>query len=58
MDERLDKLAERHDALTPSVELLVAGSRQQADSIQRSSDSIERTGKLRAQVVENIRALD
>ena len=35
IDERLEKLAERHEALAQSVELLSAGVRQQSQNIDK-----------------------
>lgn len=50
IDERLDRLAERHEALAQSVELMVAEGREQTERIR----ALER---LAQQDGENIRAL-
>ena len=50
IDERLDRLTERHEALAQSIELLVAEGREQTERIR----ALER---LAQQDGENIRAL-
>ena len=54
IDERLEKLAERHEALTQTVELIAAMQRDNETARQRDF------GELRAAIqqdAENIRAL-
>jgi hypothetical protein len=50
IDERLDKLTERHEALAQSIELMIVEGREQAERIR----ALER---LAQQDGENIRAL-
>jgi hypothetical protein len=50
IDERLEKLAERHEALTQTVEIIAAMQRDNEKRLDRISEDIERDG-------ENIRAL-
>ena len=50
IDERLDRLTERHEALAQSIELMIAEGREQTERIR----ALER---LAQQDGENIRAL-
>jgi archaellum component FlaC len=50
IDERLERLTERHEALTQTVELIAAMQRDNEKRLDRISEDIERDG-------ENIRAL-
>jgi hypothetical protein len=50
IDERLDRLTERHEALTQSVELLAIETRELRGSIGSLTDAVR-------QDAENIRAL-
>ena len=50
IDERLDRLTERHEALTQSVELLFAGQRA-TELLQQKNET------LMAQVIESINRL-
>lgn len=50
IDERLDRLTERHEALAQSIELMIAEGREQGERIR----ALER---LAQQDGENIRAL-
>jgi dephospho-CoA kinase len=56
IDERLDRLTERHEALTQSVELLLAAQRQTDESIAKNSidiaDNSAAIGKLTALMAE------
>jgi len=54
IDERLDRLTERHEALTQSVELLLIETRE------RAAETAAETRELKAMIAqdaENIRAL-
>jgi hypothetical protein len=57
IDERLDRLTERHEALTQSVELLAIESRESRESINSLKSSIDSLRAAIAQDSENIRAL-
>ncbi|HLY17168.1 MAG TPA: hypothetical protein VKR61_08075 [Bryobacteraceae bacterium] len=47
-DERLDKLAERHDALTQTVELLVAMQQENERRMGQMMDAINRLTNIAA----------
>ena len=61
IDERLDKLTERHEALTQTVELMVMENRERdAKLAERDARLAERDAKLGAliiQVVESVQKL-
>jgi hypothetical protein len=64
IDERLERLVERHEALAQSVELLVAANRENSELIRENSELTRENsvhiGKLievTNQDAENIRAL-
>jgi hypothetical protein len=40
-DERLDRLAERHEALTQSVEMLVLATRETRETVERLARIVE-----------------
>jgi hypothetical protein len=57
IDERLEKLAERHEALTQTVELMAAMQRDNDARFAQISRDLERLGALAQQDGEHIRAL-
>lgn len=64
IDERLDRLTERHEALTQSVEILLATTKQDAENIvmllattKQDAKNIEMLLAATKQDAENIRAL-
>ena len=57
IDERLDRLTERHEALTQSVELLVHQQQNNERMIERNEKMQEKNQILMAQVLESIDSL-
>jgi hypothetical protein len=64
IDERLDRLTERHEALTQSVELVLTAQRQDSEDIralartaQQDGENIRALGRAVEQDGENIRGL-
>jgi archaellum component FlaC len=57
IDERLEKLAERHEALTQTVELLAVEIRELKDTVGRHDGQLETLVRVTQQDAENIRAL-
>ena len=57
IDERLERLVDRHEALAQSVELLVAASRENSELIRENSVHIGKLVEVTNQDAENIRAL-
>jgi hypothetical protein len=58
IDERLDRLTERHEALTQSVELLLIAQRHTDEAQARNEDAHAKTQILLANVVESIGRLE
>jgi regulator of replication initiation timing len=61
LDERLERLAERHEALTQSVELMVAENRQAAEKMvaenkQMAAENKQRDRRL-GEIMEGIASL-
>ena len=61
LDERLERLTERHETLTQSVELIVAGNRQAAEKMaaenkQLSAENRQRDRRL-GEIMEGIASL-
>ena len=54
LDERLERLTERHEALTQSVELIVAGNRQAAENM--AAENKQRDRRL-GEIMEGIASL-
>ena len=46
IDERLDRLTERHEALTQSVEMLLVGQRKNETLMAHVIESIERLANI------------
>jgi hypothetical protein len=64
IDDRLDRLTERHEALAQSIELMVAEGREQTERIralerlaQQDGERIQGLERVARQDGENIRAL-
>ena len=49
-DERLDRLVERHEALTQTVELLAAMQRHNNEAIDRISEAQRKTEETKAEL--------
>jgi hypothetical protein len=57
LDERLERLTERHEALTQSVELIVAENRQAAENMANlAAENKERDRRL-GEIMEGIASL-
>ena len=54
LDERLERLTERHEALTQSVELMVAENRQAAEKM--AAENLKRDKRL-GEIMEGIASL-
>ncbi len=57
IDDRLDRLTERHEALTQSVELLLVETRELRAGQERSDEHIRKITTAIELDAENIRAL-
>lgn len=57
IDERLERLAERHEALAQSVELLLVATRENAVVSRENTDNIRKLVEVTNQDAENIRVL-
>jgi hypothetical protein len=57
IDQRLDKLAERHEALTQSVELIARMQAKNEEAHQRNEVLLEKNQVLIAHVMESIDSL-
>jgi len=61
LDERLERLTERHEALTQSVELMVAGNRQAAEKMAAENKQLAAENKQRdrrlGEIMEGIASL-
>jgi len=53
IDERLEKLTERHEALTQTVELIAADNRQTAERMGKLVDRIDRLAGVAADIVRS-----
>jgi hypothetical protein len=56
-DERIDKLRERREALSQSVEMLLASSEEQRKRVEGQGNNIDRMLRLVEVDAEHIRAL-
>lgn len=56
-DERIERLTERHEALTQSVELLVIEAKQNVIAAQVNSDNIRKLVEMSNRDAIDIRAL-
>jgi hypothetical protein len=57
IDERLDRLVERHEALAESVEFLAAANREIAELTRQNSENIAKLIEVSNRDAEDIRAL-
>ena len=57
IDERLDRLTERHEALTQSVELIANLQQRNEESIGALAVTLEKNQILMAQMLESINSL-
>lgn len=57
VDERLEKLVERHEALAQSVELLVAENRQMAEENKRMAEENKKRDLRLADLMEAVTRL-
>lgn len=57
IDERIERLTERHEALAQSVELLLVATRENAALARENTVSIRKLVEVTNQDAENIRAL-
>ena len=56
IDERLEKLTERHEALTQTVELIAADNRQTAQRMGKLVDSIDRLAGVVETLANTVRS--
>jgi hypothetical protein len=57
IDERLERLTDRHEALTQSVELLVAEGKQTSEKIRHLAITAEQNEVRAGQMMENMNRL-
>ena len=57
LDERLERLTERHEALTQSVELMVAENRQAAENLAAMAAENKQRDKRLSEIMEGIASL-
>lgn len=57
IDERLEKLAERHESLTQAVELMAGMQRENEKQIEKLAGTVGQLVEMARQDGENIRAL-
>jgi hypothetical protein len=57
LDERLERLTERHEALTQSVELMVAENRQAAENLAAMAAENKQRDKRLGEIMEGIASL-
>jgi len=57
IDERLERLAERHEALAQSAEMLVVATRENSEQIRRNTENISKLIEVSNRDVVDIRAL-
>jgi hypothetical protein len=57
IDQRLDKLTERHEALTQTVELIVHMQQKNEEALQRNEALLEKSQILIVRVIEGVDSL-
>jgi len=57
IDQRLDRLTERHEALTQTVEIIAAMQKKNEEAHQRNEEAHRKNEILLAQVMESIDSL-
>ena len=57
LDERLERLTERHEALTQSVELIVAENRQAAENMANLAAENKQRDRRLGEIMEGIASL-
>lgn len=57
IDERLERLADRHEALAQSVEMLLAATRENSEQIRQNTENITKLIEVSNRDAVDIRAL-
>ncbi len=57
IDERLDRLTERHEALTQSIELMMADNRERDHRLKEVVESIASLDRRSAEIMEGLARL-